>query len=98
MTGNETFVSVTEQIIRRAVQNNATVIYLVETLASNLAEKAYEHPCRLYSVPVVSYRRAVRKAVKEAEKLDVHDPSVHYMQSKFSIFWPKRHTAPHPNW
>ena len=98
MAGNKTFLSVTEQIVRRAVLTNTSVFYLVETLTSNLAEKVYAPPCHLYNIPVVSYRRAVRKAVKHAESLKVNDPTVHFMKSKFSIFWPKYHTAPHPNW
>jgi hypothetical protein len=98
MSGNATFISVTEQIVRSAVANNAAVLYLVETLTSNLAETTYQKACQLYSVPVLSYRRAVRQQVKAAEKLKENDPAVHFMKSRFSIYWPKYHTAPHPNW
>ena len=98
MSGNSTFISVTEQIVRRAVSRHTAVLYLVETLASNLAETTYQKACGLYSVPIVSYRKAIRQDVKRAEKLKATDPDVHYMQGKFSIFWPKYHNAPHPNW
>jgi hypothetical protein len=98
MAGNKTFLSVTEQILRRAAESNTAVLYLVETLTSNLAEVTYAAPCQLYDVPVVSYRKAIRKAVKEAERLPQNDPNVHFSKTRFSIFWPKYHTAPHPNW
>ena len=98
MSGNATFISVTEQIVRRAVANNAAVLYLVETLASCQAGQVYEKVAGHYSVSVLSYRRAVRQQVKAAEKLKENDPAVHFMKSRFSIYWPKYHTAPHPNW
>jgi hypothetical protein len=98
MSGNSTFLSVTEQIIRKAVTNNTAVIYLVETLVSPLALNVYNEICKLYSVPIISYRNAILRKVKEAQELKVNNPSVHYMKSKFSIFWPKYYTAPHPNW
>lgn len=98
MSGNSTFISVTEQIVRRAVASDTAVLYLVETLVSPLAETTYQQACQLYNVPIVSYRKAIRQQVKNAQKLKENDPSVHFMKSKFSIFWPKHHTAPHPNW
>lgn len=98
MSGNTTFVSVTEQIVRRAVSKQVAVMYLVETLTSPLAERTYHKACSLYNVPVVNYRKAVKGDVKDAEKLKINDPNVHYMKGRFSIFWPKYHSAPHPNW
>ena len=98
MSGNSTFLSVTEQIVRGAVAKNTSVLYLVETLASCQAGNVYQRVASEYGVTVVSYRQAVRSIVKAAEKLKINDPNVHFMQSKFSIFWPKFHSQPHPNW
>jgi hypothetical protein len=98
MSGNKTFISVTEQIVRRAVSSNTAVLYLVETLASSLAQNTYRKVLPHYSVPMVSYRRAIQPHVKMAMTLKENDPNVHFMKSRFSIFWPKYFTAPHPNW
>ena len=98
MAGNTTYISVTEQIVRRAVSDHTPVVYMVETLTSSLSENTYKKVCEIYNVPIVSYRKAIRKEVKNAEALKENDPTVHYMKSRFSIFWPKYHNAPHPNW
>lgn len=42
MSGNSTFLSVTEQIVRQAISHGAMLLYLVETLASCQAGKIYE--------------------------------------------------------
>jgi len=98
MSGNSTFLSVTEQIIRQAVARNTAVMYLVETIGTNNAGRIYDTICPLYSVPVVSYRKAVRSTVKAAEKLPTNDPMVHFKDTKYSIFWMKYHAVPHPGW
>lgn len=98
MSGNSTFLSVTEQIIRQAVTRNIAIMYLVETIGSNNAGRVYDAVCPLYSIPIVSYRKAIRSTVKAVEKLTIHDPRVHYKGTKYSIFWMKYHAVPHPGW
>ena len=98
MSGNSTFLSVTEQIVRQAVNLNVAVMYLVETIGSHNAGRVYDTVCPLYDVPVVSYRKSIRSVVKAAEKLKTHDPTVHYRDTLFSIFWTKYHAVPHPGW
>ena len=98
MSGNSTFLSVTELIVRQAVSRDVAVMFLVETMGSHSAGSVYEAVCSHYSVPVLSYRKAVRREVKYAEKLQKHDPNLHYKNTMFSIFWTKYHAMPHPGW
>ena len=98
MSGNSSILSATELIVRQAVSRDTAVMFLDETMGENLAGSVYDAVCSLYSVSVLSYRKAVRREVFYAEKLQKHDPNLHYKNTMFSIFWTKYHAMPHPGW